>query len=202
MKKSLLIVFALFIGISSFAQETKKQKEVAIAFGSLNSFGLTYKFGKTNSLWRINTLMVSGNNYDESSDSLERNNSSFGFNLRFGKEFRKSITDKLELRYGADLFLGTDQTSNGVDDKSAFGYTNEQKTESISPGISLVFGFNYLISENLLLGAEMMPGISYTMGTITRTQNDIETKSDMTSLNYGLSNSPVLLTLAYRFYSD
>ena len=98
----------------TIAQEAKKQKEVGLVFNDFNNFGLTYKFGIEKSMWRLNTLFMSGSDSKEESDENELKVSSIGFGVGFGKEFRKGITEKLEMRYGADIsFSGVMDIFNG-----------------------------------------------------------------------------------------
>ncbi len=103
MKKLFLILFAASISLSISAQEKTKQKEIGISFKSLNNFGMTYKIGNEKSLWRFNTLLMSGSNINEFSDSVETQRNRIGFDIMLGKEYRKSIGENLELRYGADI---------------------------------------------------------------------------------------------------
>jgi len=202
MKKSLLILASLLIAFSSYSQDstnTQKQKEVAIGFSSLNSFGLSYKFGKPNSLWRINTIIATGSNIDETSDSVGQTYSNFNIKFRFGKEFRKSLTEKLEFRYGADLSFGYTNRKSERDDKTISNNDILNERITYSPGLNLVLGFNYLISDNILIGAEILPSFEYVTGTSEQLSNGTEIKSDISGFNYGFTNSSALLTFAYRF---
>lgn len=202
MKKSLLIFASLLIVLSSYSQDstnTKKEKEIALSFSNLNSFGLSYRFGKPNSLWRINTLIISGSNSNKKGDGLDEGRIRSGLTVKFGKEFRKSITDKVEIRYGADLSVGIAKNKSDIDDKSTANNDRSYERRTYSPGINLIFGFNYLINDNLLIGAEILPDFTYTTGTETDITNGIEETFDISEYSYGLSNNSVLLTVAYRF---
>lgn len=202
MIKSLLILTSFLIAFSSYSQDSKtteRQKEIAIGFSGLNSFGLSYKFGKPNSLWRINSILISGTNSSKNVDSLDYQISSLGFTVRFGKEFRKPLTDKLEIRYGADLSFNIAQSKHDRDDKSTTNNDRFDERKTYSPGFNLVFGFNYLINPNLIIGVEILPGFVYTRGTESDISNDIETITDISEYRYGLNNNSALLTLAYRF---
>ena len=195
MKKSLLIISAILIALSSYSQDStininKKQKEVAIAFRNLNNFGLSYKFGNSRSMWRINTLLSEGGKFEQKYDSTtRRKSSSIGFGVQFGKEFRKEIAKKLELRYGADVSFTFNYSKIGV--------SSDSFTETVRyiPSLNLIFGFNYEIKNNIIFGIEIMPNISYSISESSGTDNTIKT----TSIDYGLSNNSALLTIAYRF---
>jgi hypothetical protein len=203
MRKLLLFSIGIAMSISIMAQEETKQKEVGLVFNSLNSFGLSYKTGSNTSLWRFNTLLISGNNTDYNADSLDRNQSNFGFSISFGKEYRKPLVENLELRYGADLSFRYNKNSNIENDISIMNYDSEFERTTYSPGVKLVFGLNYVFKNKLIIGAEILPYFSYTIGTETEDprydNQDVETKTDISGFSFGLSNQSVLVSLAYRF---
>ena len=191
MKKKISVICFLFISYFATAQDTIKQKELGIVFYDLDNFGFTFKIGNNKSLWRLNNLLMIGEkiNFDSSS-SYTKN----FFGIRGGKEFRKSIVKNLEMRYGTDVSFRY-YRSNSTD--------NNTSTKRIiyQPGINLVFGLNYLIHENFIFGAEILPGFSYLMGKETQsTINDINLTytSYLSGFYYGLSNSSVLLSLVYK----
>lgn len=183
------------------AQEKPKQKEVGLVFNNLNSFGLTYKTGSEKSLWRFNTLLISGRNTNETADSLVKNQSNIGFAIKFGKEYRKVIIENIELRYGVDLSFSYNQSTNSEDDKSINNHDIIFEQTIYQPGINLVIGLNYVFKEHFVIGAELLPHFSYITGKSTRSSyrynDDIE--SDISGFSYGLSNSSALISLSYRF---
>lgn len=191
MKKIFLIVITLVSSFVTMAQDTIKVKEVGILFNNLNNFGLTYKLGNSNAVWRINSLLISGSSVKENLDTLERSRKSAGFAIKLGKEFRKTISDKLEFRYGADVFFDY-RKQEFVSSNSTFG------DETYRPGVNLVIGFNYLLSENLLLGAELLPSFNYLTGRST-SSGAFNSPQRIEGFEYGLSNTSALITLAYRF---
>jgi hypothetical protein len=199
MKKSLLTISSIFIAFSSYAQDSsgtykKKQKEVAIAFTNLDNFGLSYRFGNTKSMWRINSLLFDGGNFEEEFDSITRNSSSIAFGVQFGKEFRKEISKNFELRYGADVSFTYGYNKN---DNSADGYYTE--TKRYMPGINLMLGFNYVMKNNIIIGIETMPSVNYSVREMTTESNGTKKYSDITTISYALSTNSFLLTIAYRF---
>lgn len=203
MKKAFIILAILASAKFVAAQENPKQKEVGLAFSSLDNFGLTFKVGSDKSLWRFNTLAINGGSYEKTSDSLNSDSKSFGVNLRFGKEFRKVIYENLELRYGADLFFQYTNSRNNEDDLSVDDYDRLSEQTRYEPGINLVFGLNYVLKNNLVFGVELLPGFSYFTGkSVEKNYYNSDGKkieSDISGIHYGLSNSSALLTLAYRF---
>lgn len=203
MRKSLLILLCLSMSYFLMAQETIKQKEIGLVFSSLDNFGLTFKTGTEKALWRFNTLFVSGGSMANTADSMVNEQSSFGFGFKIGKEFRKDLVEKLELRFGADLSFSYAQSKSEIDDKSVNDYDRVKEQTTYRPGVNLVFGFNYELSDNFMIGAELLPSFNYNTGTsiekIYYTNNGDEVKSDISGISFGLSNTPVLLSLSYRF---
>lgn len=203
MRKSLLILLCLFVSYFLMAQETVKQKEIGLVFNNLDNFGLTYKTGTNKSLWRFNTLFLSGNNSDLTQDSSMNKHNSLGFGIKLGKEYRKEIADNFELRYGADFSFNYSQSKNDYDDKTVSDYDRLSEQTTYRPGVNLVFGLNYIFNDYFVLGAEILPAFSYNTGKSIEKRPSIndgnEVKSDISGFNYGLSNTSVLLTLAYRF---
>jgi len=201
MKKLLLIFITLTMSAMVIAQEKSKQKEVGLVFSSLDNFGLTYKTGSEKSLWRFNTLFISGSSFKETADSLDYEQSNKGFGLKFGKEYRKVIIEKFEFRYGADISFSYNQSKNIVDDKSISDRDRTIEQTIYSPGINLVIGFNYVFKEHLVVGAELLPNFSYSTGKSKETgytyNNDVE--RNISGFSYGLSNTSALLSLSYRF---
>ena len=203
MRKTLLIISFITLSLFVFAQENTKQKEIGLAFYNLNDFGLSLKTGTNKSLWRFTTLFISGRNSDESSDSLITKYSNVGFGLKVGKEFRKSITDNLEFRFGADVSFSYRQTESDYNDKTIDDHDRLTERKTCNPGINLVLGVNYVLNDNFVIGAEFLPNFSYQTGTSINKSyyenNGDEIKSDISGFNYGLSNTSVMITLAYRF---
>lgn len=195
MKKLFLsmIVFAIMVSVS--AQENVKQKEVGFAFSSLDNFALTYKFGNQKSMWRIMALHggvfsdVVGNDDEKS----KRNTFSLSFAL--GKQFQKPIKENFRLIYGADLnFRISNYKTKDVNE-------NVNKTIEYSPGIDAVFGFNYDINEYLVLGLELLPGVSYTHGKQSYEFDNPEMTDynvHTSRFNFNVSTSSAFLTLAYK----
>ncbi len=201
MKKLSLILLSLIFPFSLMSQETIKQKEVGLLFSNLDNFGLTFKTGTNKSLWRFNTLYLSGNNNNEIADSSESNYTSFGFNVQIGHEFRTSISNNLEFRYGADLSFIFNHYETDYNDKTIDDRDRYSKRNYYEPGINLVIGLNYVINDNLVFGAEILPSISYRKGKEEEKiyYNDYNIERDISGLNFGLSNTSARLSLVYRF---
>ncbi|MCT4637532.1 MAG: hypothetical protein N4A72_07475 [Bacteroidales bacterium] len=207
MKKLFTILLCLSMAYVLTAQENSKQREVGLVFSNFDNFGISYKTGTKRSLWRYNTLIVRGNNNKEDGDfeKITRNNT--GFELKFGKEFRRDISDKLEFRFGADLSFRYRDIKYENESKIDNVVTLKNNRTVYEPGLNLVLGFNYVVNDNIIIGAEMLPFVRYSTGTSeTRERNYsvnsntyIDVDSDISGFSYGLSNSSVMLSVAYRF---
>ncbi len=201
MKKLVLVFIALTMSVIVIAQEKSKQKEVGFIFSNLNNFGLTYKTGTEKSLWRFNTLIISGNNIDETADSLVNKQSQMGFGIKFGKEYRKVIVTNFEFRYGVDLSFTYSQSKYNYNDKSTADRDRVSEQTTYQPGINLVLGFNYVFKDQFVIGAELLPHFSYRTGKSKEYNyySDSEIESDISGFSYGISNTSALLSLSYRF---
>ncbi len=209
-KEVLFLLFCLSLPFLASAQEAtkplkeSKQKEIGVVFRDFDNFGLTYRTGTEKSLWRFNTLVIRGGSNEYLNDAFETITNNMGFRLGVGKEWRKEIVKNFELRYGADLAFNYLHSKTERDGQSAnnydFGYFYERT--SYGPGVRFVFGFNYVIQDKLVLGAEVLPGFSYYTGQRVEERansDEYDIKSDISGFSYGLSNSSVLLSALYRF---
>ncbi len=190
-----------FLSMSSYlmAQETVRKKEIGLVFSSLNDFGLTFRTGTAKSLWRFNTLLLYGGKTVETADSLIRTQSHTGFSVKIGKEYRKELADNLELRFGGEISFAYSRYRVDRDDKTIYNDDRVDQRINYSPGVNLVFGFNYLLSDNFLIGAEVLPNFTYTTGTSIEIDSGIAVESDVSGFSYGLSNTSALMSLVYRF---
>jgi hypothetical protein len=193
-----LFIILLCLSTSHFlvAQETVKRKEIGLAFSSFDSFGLTFRTGTDKSLWRFNTLFISGGKIDQIRDSSANKSTHGGFHIQIGKEYRKAIVEDLQLRLGVDISFSYSKAKS-YSDVSSYNRSTEQTT--YIPGINLVFGLNYFLNDKFMIGAELLPNFSYTTGTSVEKNSLATFKSDMSGFSYGISNNSALLSLAYRF---
>lgn len=198
MKKTLLSLLLLCTTISTtFAQEEEKRQEVGINFSSLNSFGLTYRTGTATNLWRFNVLSINGSNLNNDTENQsESDQTTIGGSVSIGKEFRKPITKNLELRYGADLAFDYNHYNTKSDNGTT---TTETNRNTYAPSIAGVIGVNYVFNSNLALGVELLPRFTYITGKNTTTTNSVDTVTDISGYNFGLSNNFARLSLVYRF---
>lgn len=203
MKKPLLIFIFSLIACTAMAQQEERIKEVGLVFRNLDSFGLTYKTGSQRTLWRFNTLVLSGNVLNEGSSSTETSQKSSSFGLSFGKEFRKPISDNLQLRYGADLDFRYTYTRSEYNNESTGERERLTQRSMYQPGFNLVLGLNYLVSSNIVIGVELLPGFTYITGSSYTENysngNFYQNSDDISGLSYGISNTSVQLAAVFRF---
>jgi hypothetical protein len=195
MKKKLLIFFIpILLSAQAWSQATH-QREGGLIFQSFDGFGFTYKSGTKEALWRIDPVFI--NVSTQENDYNESKIQSFGLSLRVGREFRKSVTEQFELRYGATVSLSYSDRKDEVE--GTFAY--ESREVSYSPGLHAILGFNYVIKNRFVIGAEILPGAVYTRGKVeTKSSIDTDGETEKTS---GFSvvadtRSTALITLAVR----
>lgn len=222
MKKLCLCLCTIILTTTLVAQE--KQKEVSINLGSSNSYGISYRSGTAKSLWRFNLLSgnigISNsqneeeteflNGQDNEIDNWKHENISYGIGVSIGKEFRNTITNKVEFRYGFDIGLnynnGTNESEGNYNNLNNL-YFYKSKYTSYTSSVNGILGFNYLLNKNLALGIEVLPRISYriTKNTGSRTyENNIDIEeviidSSSSYFTFDLNNHSARLSIAYRF---
>lgn len=198
MKKTFLMLLTIAFAISMSAQDSTKQKEIGLAFNNLDNFGITYKFGNSKAVWRLSTMLINGQKSNWIYGNQVQEQNSIGFELAFGREYRKLIAQKLEFRYGGDIHIKYSKGSTESIDK--FNSINDFTSETVrsDQGVNVVLGFNYLITDNLLIGAELLPYFGYESIKSTSTSGAVKTKNNLSGFHYNFSKN-VLLNLSYRF---
>lgn len=222
MKKLCLCLCAIILTSSLIAQE--KRKEVSINLSSSDSYGISYRFGTAKSLWRLNLLSSSIDIYDSQNerefefsngqenniDYYEYDNSNYGIGISIGKEFRNTVANKVEFRYGFDIgFNYNHRTSESINsyNNSTDLSVYKSKYNFYTPSINGVIGFNYLLNKHLALGIEVLPKISYRIGSETTIRNydeesnieDDRSENSSSLFSFDLNNNSARLSIAYRF---
>lgn len=140
---SLLLCLPL-IGIAQNDVEQKKDKmELGIHLNDFNGFGIIYKDqSSASSFWRyrIAALQVSA--------SAKSPADNFNMSLAFsaGHEKRKSLKEKLTILYGPEFQFGVGGSENG---------------SNFSLGLGYVFGIQYQLPSDFLIGLEIIPLLRY-----------------------------------------
>lgn len=201
MKKTLAILACIALSTFAFAQEkeTTKQQEVGVTFSNFDNFGLTYRVGNQRSMWRFNVATFSGNTLGDNPGDNDATD--IAFQIGAGKEFRKKMVDKLEFRYGLDLLLGLDhsKTENGTPNPS--NPFTERTSTLLAPELNLVFGFNYVISEHFVMGAEVLPFFRYNwrQNSTEFIDNSPKVENTETNYQYGFNTNSLRLSAVFRF---
>lgn len=210
MKKILFLSCFCILSVFVLAQEKTNVKEVGLAFSGLNSFGLTYRLGKENALWRFNALAIGGNQETQDLDSMMWDNMRNELSISIGREFRSEIAEKLIFRYGLDLNYNYQRSESDREETNRNGTTFKNYNLRLvnNYGVRFVLGLNYKLSDNIILGAEILPDFSYRKGEIEevrettnqfQSSSNLNRKGDISGFNYGLSSGSALLTLVYQF---
>lgn len=204
-----LIILSALTSTLSFGQESQKVREAGITFRNLDSFGFTYRFGNTNSVWRLSGMSASGSmsQYDFT-DSLNApsNSSNFGIAVGFGREKRINIVDNLDLRLGGLIHgryrfrYSMQELTTTMPDGSTVSSELERTTNEYTVGASFILGFNYNIKNKLIVGIEVLPGVSYTMSENDReVQLSDNVTQNVNTFGYDVGLSTTTLSLVYRF---
>jgi hypothetical protein len=190
-QKCLLVFFCLLFGLSSFAQKKPTIHEVGLSItGGLN-FGLVYKTGNENSVFRLQALFLNGAHKSTPSiNNTNLNNNNYGFGISLGSEFRKNIAKNLFLIYGFGAgvkYAGQESVNNGI----IGSYKH-----IFSPNINLIIGVNYVLKKHWVFSIETLPYFQYDVVTESTT-NALGVVSSQ--ISYGLNMSSVRLVIAHRF---
>ncbi len=181
MKKSLiLLVLLLSFGLHINAQEnTNRKQEIGVIFSGVDHFGVTYRIGKENALWRLQALTA-----------LQSNNS-INLGAEIGREWRKTITEHLALRYGFDV-LYQFSTQKRFDNNTA---TVKQISQNHVYGLGLIFGFNVQLSDYFLVGAEFKSRVF--QDRLKANDNGVNHQFSKTGV--GFNSSSAMISLIYNF---
>lgn len=207
MKKILISFFAivLMMPLGAQSQDAPKQREIGLIFTGLNSFGLTYRHGDAETLHRFRIANVVGDSENKTSDSLSNSSRRFSVDFRVGTEFRRALDQNFTFRYGLDLGVGLDLRDGNNEvlfgtDRNQSGY----ESQLFSASFNLVLGVNYKLTDKILLGAEVLPGLTYTTGQEERTTFSTSngTRSNLLNVSnwsYQMRLSSILLSAVYVF---
>ncbi len=183
----------------------KKVKEIGLITNNLDNFGFSLKIGNEKGLWRLIALSASGNHSKDAFwDDREQKTNNIGIKIKIGREYKKQIVNSLYFRYGMDLGFGYSYNKEDYQfHNKHYPYQNLEKQILYQPEIKFLLGFSYFFKNNIVLGAEILPGFVYTIGTsfesTTQNQNTNTAEKDISGFNYGISNNPVMLSIGYQF---
>jgi hypothetical protein len=196
MKYIVVFIFAFSMASSGVLAQGGKQKEVGLIFSSLNSYGITYKTGYSNRLWRFNSLFLSANEQKGPVTAVNVKRGEAGFS--FGREFRRILVEDLELRYGVDAGYFYSYYKRWNDPASSSIVFQRSRTHG--PSLNAVVGLNYVVKDQFVFGIEIRPGFAYSTVKSTARYVDLPDIEQETSLfAFQATSNLVLLTLGYRF---
>jgi hypothetical protein len=206
MKRILILLLSSLSILTASSQEKVKIKEIGISFQNKNDYGFLYRIGNTGSVWRISSsFFIEKYKLDNKIQNSEYHREAFGYSLALGKEFRKSLNDKLEFRYGAEVFYSYQKEGEDsrYPDDNSFIVWNYLNRNTRSSGLHLMIGFNYLIESNFVIGLEINPRISYQEVKQNQILIGQGLSQEFNSINdgygFGLNQKFALLSIIYRF---
>jgi hypothetical protein len=204
MAKSIFLLAMLVLAWNcGFSQD--RIKEIGLTLQSFDDFGLNYKVGRPDALWRFNSMFFSGWKLESTNDSGSENiNKSFGIGVGIGREFRKPLVENLQFRYGVDITFSysAGETRTDVPNDPYSYYNKTVNRNQYRPGLAFILGVNYIIKEKFIIGAEILPGVYYSTeeeATDYHDSNEVDTHLDSSGFGFQGSLSSAMLTFAYRF---
>jgi len=132
MRKSAITLLLLSISTSIFSEESlPNSNEIGLVFSNLNSFGIRYKYGNNNTVFRLTSLILNGTNTSSdygnySGNGIDVENipnsitQSLGAGLNFGFEKRKRVSNKSFYYYGLDWVNSYSWSKNNVTTPGTF----------------------------------------------------------------------------------
>jgi len=210
MRKIIVFVLGLTLSGIAAAQEKKtnsetssdRQKELGITFSDLDSYGLTYRFGKSDRLWRLSSgigrLNVGSQDLGASNETAD--NLDLLVRVAVGREYRKPIlAEALAFRYGIDLVCSYDYSSREENDSSGQKIVDIEST-TISGGFDFIIGVNYSFRNRFIIGAEITPNLTYSVGESSNYDVVSETTTTNNRNNFYLDlNNLATLSIVYAF---
>lgn len=180
----LTFLFILVFCFAGFvhAQDGEKIRSIGVFFSSLDNFGLRYKFGNHNRLFRITALHLFMNDTEYPSGSFSKITSA-GAGLNFGVEIPISLTDQFDFFYGGQIGV-----NYGYRRFVASTITREQ---NLGANGGLIAGFNFHTKSSIVFSIEIVPSFSY-----FRHKSE-SFKSDSFAID--INNSWAGITIAYTF---
>lgn len=208
MNKIYVLVLSVLIYVAGNAQ---KIKEVGFSTSSLQSFGLSYKFGTMDRVWNLKALNTNGR-IDQTlfteSTNLQKTTSN-SISVLISREYRKSLNSSFEFYHG--IGLNPFHNNSRQDSRSESDVTTMErisKNNFYGLGLNYIVGGNILLKGNLVLSLDISPYISYTVNIrkeITKTlnvyegiDNLVEAKIIDGNFRYGITLNNIVFTLAYR----
>ena len=183
---TLLICIASAGSLLAQSAETTVNHELGIRFFGLSNFNLIYKKQKDHEKFFRYRLGFTNFNYSRF-DKSRTVDVSAGFAL--GPERRRAIAEKLKFINGFEL-----QGNFGV--SSIKNNNSHQERVVLGPGVGLVLGFQYVISEKFNISLEAIPSLK-----VTYTFDNGPTPNQF-QVNGGFNTDAVALSMVYCFSTN
>ncbi len=200
-----LLFFFCTTAISAQQEKTIRIHQVGISFSSLDYFGLHYKTGGEKTLLRLTLLSLNtdlSSSWGRPQDSIDMSSQHYGAGFRLGFEKRVPVVSKFDFIWGMETGCNYNYQKQEIESINLYN-KQESITWGITPMIDLILGITYTISNHLVVGAEITPGVSYTFGktksTASSPYSSRQTEVTNSEFHFGFSNGAACLTLAYRF---
>ncbi len=199
--KKVVLMLACMLSITAAHAQSEKRREAGLLFRGVNNFGLTYRSGTENKLWRYSLLSGGLSSGNFSNANTEEASRAFSLGLQVGREFRKPLAEQLHVRYGADLLASVGQNKRTIDNAPLGSNDIEVTTTNWSAGVGFVLGLNYTFAKRFILGAEVIPQLTY---GANRSKNQplpsgTTTKSEGNGFDFSFNSSTALLSLVVVF---
>ncbi|MBL7129058.1 MAG: hypothetical protein ISS16_08750 [Ignavibacteria bacterium] len=186
MKRLLITLILTFLFAENiYSQDSSKSNEIGIYFTSTTKFGLRFKFGSENMMFRITALSL---NYHTSELELQEENEETkytGFGLGLGLEVPVSITKHFDFLYGGEIML-------------EYSYIESHSTEHHSTSknyewsAGVILGFAYKINQDFVVSAELIPKFYHEYG-------ESSYSTSYKSYGFKLDAKSAGITVGYRF---
>lgn len=163
--------------------EMNVNHELGLRLFGLNDFDFIYKKQKASEKYRRYRLGYTNFNYSKNG---QQRNAIINIAFAFGYERRRQIAEKLKFINGWEL-LG-DFGVSSIKNNDA-----HQEQVNLSPGIGIVLGFQYDISEKFRISLETIPSITASYSLVGGPN------PDRFQVNGGFNTSAVALSMVYCF---
>lgn len=211
MKKLIILLSAITLCLTMSAQDSLRTKEVGVNFynlSDLGSCGLMFKIGTDKSRWRFSAMHINGDNTiieEDSTHKYERSDISLG--LGIAREYSKNIGKKIDFVYGAGISLSySNNTSTSTYKNNGIDEISTSNSSSLTPRFNLISRFDYYIKDNIIIGAEINPFISYNINLLEHKyeyspneERNTERENERNSIIWGLNSNSLIFSISYRF---
>lgn len=178
------------------------KNEVSVSTNSLDFNNLSIKYSRkiSENRWLKIGLINLGLNVMENvphRGSFSTTETRMTAGLLVGIEKQKFISSRLEFIYGLNAQLTYHYLNHNTEDPWVPKEERDNEVIKYMPGVGFGLGFFYHLNENILLGAEVNPTLSYYNEHSNSYYNDALYKRH--GYDFSLSNHGALLSLKYRF---